>query len=116
MDTTALNRAIDNEFTCYYQIDELPGPWNEEVLSTELPRRAWKSAVRLRQAVGEANVPALVQMLSDMQRDPGHPMVSMIGGYTRFIWTDDPEDWRVFQLLMELIITNLSKKSSDSAT
>ena len=107
-----LHQAIKSEFTCYYQLDELPGPWTEEVLRVDLPERARDSARRLRQAVGEANVQALVELLSAMQKDPNHPLVQRIGSSTMMIWSDEPEDWRVFQLLIERIIESLQAGSA----
>ena len=38
MNATDLQKAIRSEFTCYYQIDELPSPWTEEVLEATLPQ------------------------------------------------------------------------------
>ena len=116
METADLNAAIENEFTCHYQIDTLPATWSEEALQTDLPRRARSSASRLRQAVGEKNVSSLIQLLTDMRQDPQHPMVQNIGSYTLLVWTDETEDWRVFQQLMDLLITHLSTNISSKST
>ncbi len=112
MNTATLRKAVDDEFSCYYQADELPHPWTEKVLQTYLPAQAKESASRLRRAVGEEHVAALVQLLSDLREDTNHPLVSCIGHSTGLLWSDDTKDWQVFQRLIELIISFLSTNGS----
>lgn len=107
MATADLHKAIKSEFTSYYQLDELPAPWTEEVLRTQLPQRARASAIRLRRVVGEDNIPALVGIFEEMRNDPGHALIQRIGSSTMMVWSDDPEDWRVFQQLIDQIVANL---------
>lgn len=112
MEAADLQKAIKSEFTCYYQLDELPATWADQALRTELPQRAWASALRLRRVVGPASLPALAALLLEMRNDPSHPLVQRIGSSTMMMWSDEPEDWRVFQQLIDQIIGNLQADSA----
>lgn len=109
-------QAIENEFVARYQIDELPLPWTEKSLKGELRWKAWASSVRLRQTVAPERIPEVITILQAMRDDPQHPLVQEIGASTLMIWSDEPENWRVFQHLQDLIITDLQNPSDKPPT
>jgi hypothetical protein len=105
--TKDVEQAIEDEFGCYYLIDELPPERHNDFCRTQLPGIAAKSAERLRSAVGEDHVNDLVKVLRNLRNDPSHPLVTAIGEASLMGWADEPEDWHVFQTLLDAIIDHL---------
>jgi hypothetical protein len=105
------SRAIRREFVTNYQLDELPA-WTEENLRGELRRRTWASAVRLREMVSPERLPEVIELLRAMREDPHHPLLAEIEVSTMMIWSDEPADWQVFQLLVDRIIDELLHPSN----
>ena len=101
-----LEAAIRSEFSSHYLPEELPPQWNETFLSRDVPRRAEKSAKRLRHAVGATRVQELAALLRDVASSPKHPLVDMISDTTAIDWTTE-EDWPILQALLLSIATQL---------
>jgi hypothetical protein len=107
MQTIDVERAIENEFSCYYGSDELPREMNSHFLQIELPDMAARSAERLKHMVGENNISKLVKVLQDMRNDPSHPLIKTISNNTLVAWDIDPDDRRAFQILLDAVVDNL---------
>lgn len=99
--------ALDSEFTCYYSGDEISSVQSESFRST-LPRQAWDSAHRMRSAVGENHIPALVAVLESLKAEPYGPLMCNLMEGSLIGWADDPQDWAVFQILVDRIIQYLN--------
>jgi hypothetical protein len=102
------HQAIENEFGCYYLGDELP-PLQSDAFRASLPQRTWTSAIRLREAVGEDRVGDLIRALESLKTTPDGILMGEIESATLIGWTDDPQDWAVFQGLVDQIIDFLRK-------
>src|SRR3990167_5374747 len=101
-------QAIESEFVCYYNGDELNERSDE--FRAQLPMMTWASARRLRNAVGAEKVPDLIGVLESMKAEPYGPMMSTIITSTMIGWPDDPQDWAVFKDLLDRIIDFLRKE------
>ena len=107
-------KAIESEFVCYYNGDELNERSDE--FRSQLPRMTWASARRLRNAVGIEQVPDLIAMLESMKAEPYGPMMSVIINRTMIGWPDDPKDWAVFNELIDQIIDFLRREPGPQPT
>ena len=96
--------AIRNEFSAYYHGDELPPAGT---LEQSLEPRSRASAARLRRAVGEANLPALIQLLENLRDQPEHPLHADIAASSLIHWPDDPAMWTAFQHLIDRLVAEL---------
>ena len=101
-------KALEQEFVCYWNGDELPAVQSEAFLSS-LPQRAWASAHRLRRAVGEDRVGELLDVLRSLKEEPGGVLMSVIAGRSQISWQDDPQDWAVFQRVVDQLIDFLRR-------
>lgn len=106
--TVEPQKALEQEFVCYWNGDELPAVQSEAFLSS-LPQRAWASAHRLRQAVGEEQVDALIDVLRSLKEEPDGVLLSVIAGRSQISWQDDPRDWAVFQGIVDQLIDFLRR-------
>ncbi|WP_218082586.1 hypothetical protein [Anthocerotibacter panamensis] len=104
-----IHQAIKAEFTCHYLIDELPEEWDSLFFQIDLPKMARSSAIRLQREVGNSYVDDLIKALQDMNSDPSHPLVNAISESSLFNWADEPNDWHVFQILLNLITQDLKQ-------
>ncbi len=111
-----IEKAIKQEFGCYYMADELPEVWDEDFIKTELPRRASSSAQTLAYMLGEEEIPSLISSLRAMRNNPAHPLIQVICDSTLVDWTEEAEDWNVLQSLLDLIADNLEKHKVLSKT
>jgi hypothetical protein len=107
---STIERAIKQEFGCYYIADELPAQWSEDFIQVELPKKASSSSQTLKYMIGDEKVPELVGILRAMQNDPVHPLIQVICDSTLVDWTEEPEDWRILQSLLGLIAENLEQQ------
>jgi hypothetical protein len=48
-----------------------------------------------------------VKVLRNLRNDPSHPLVTAIGEASLMGWADEPENWHVFQTLLDAIIDHL---------
>jgi hypothetical protein len=96
--------AIVNELSASYHGDELPGA---QAFVASLPERIRASAPRLRTAVGDDAIPALVALLRELRAKPEHPVHADIAASSLIYWPDDPEMWRAFQALADGLIAAL---------
>lgn len=103
-------KALESEFCCYYNADEL-GFVNTPEFRNSLPRRAWESAQRLSEHVGTDKIADLVALLLSMKAEPYGDMMLVIMQTSLMGWQDDPESWAVFKDLIDLIIKNLRTPS-----
>jgi hypothetical protein len=101
-------KALEHEFVCYFNGDELPVVHSEAFLAT-LAERAWASGLRLRHAVGEDKVAELIGVLQSLKEEPEGTLMSVIAGRSQVSWQDDPQDWAVFQRLVEQLIKFLQQ-------
>lgn len=108
--------AIINEFSCYYQADELGVVQAEAFWRDVLPQLTWSSAVRLRREVGTEGEATLIAALRAMRDDSSHPLVGGIEHATNFRWTDDPLDWALFGKILDQIIANIINPRTTSKT
>lgn len=104
MNAINLENAIESEFVCYYQLDELPGVWTEEALATDWDERAASSAERLLHVLGKERAPELIDVLDRLRHNPQDPLVQRISSGTMMFWFDDPQYWRAFEALIDRII------------
>lgn len=102
----SLDKALENEFSCYYHGDELP-PVRSDVFLTTLPQRTSASSLRLRRAIGDERVLDLIDLLKSLKDDPCGATMSVITNATLVGWADDPQSWAVFQSLIEQLIEAL---------
>lgn len=107
--------ALDQEFSCYYNGDEIGFVRSESFCAT-LPQRAWASARRLRHAVGENRLPELIDVLESLKAEPHGPLMCKLMEGSLTWWTDDPQDWAVFQALVDQIIEFLRKEPGPRPT
>lgn len=101
--TLDLHKALEHEFVCYFNGDELPVVHSEAFLAS-VPQRAWASAHRLRRAVGEDKVAELIDVLQALKEEPDGTLMSVIAARSLVGWQDDPQDWAVFQKLLDQLI------------
>lgn len=99
-------RAIESEFVCYYNGDEI-GFVNNDAFRISMPRRAWDSAHRLRHAVGDDKLVELIGNLEFLRANADAPQMINLMEASLTWWADDPQDWAVFQDLVDRIIKNL---------
>ena len=99
--------ALDDEFSCHYNGDEISV--RSESFRATLYQRAWASARRLRHAVGENNLPELINVLASLKAEPYGTLMSNLMEGSLTWWADDPQDWAVFKDLVEQIITYLQQ-------
>lgn len=100
------SEALWQEFASRYQLDELPA-LTAENLNGELRWRAWASSVRLRRMVSPQRLPEAIELLRAMREDPRHRLLQRIESSTMKIWSDEPEDWRAFQTVVDWIVDGL---------
>jgi hypothetical protein len=107
MSASDVENAIENEFVCYYQLDELPGVWTEEALAADWDERAASSADRLLHVLGKERAQELIDVLERMRNDPQDLLVQRISSGTMMFWFDDPQYWQAFQSLIDRIIARV---------
>ena len=100
------HKALESEFVCYFNGDELPVVHDEAFLAS-LPQRAWASAHRLRHAVGDDKINELIAVLQSLKEEPEGILMSVIAARSLVAWQDDPRDWAVFQNLINQLISFL---------
>jgi len=98
--------ALDHELSCWYNGDEL-GSVRTEAFRTSLPRRAFDSAERLRQLVGEDKVAELIGVLETLKSEPNSTLMRNLMEGSQTWWADAPQDWAIFQNLVDQIIKYL---------
>jgi hypothetical protein len=104
-----IERYIDDEFSCYYLIDELP-EWSEENIEKMIPEMASESAERLLTRIDKSQIEEMVTILSDMRNNRKHPLLRKIIEGTLVGWDGTEKNWRVFQIIVDSIIANLRSK------
>jgi hypothetical protein len=98
---------IYNEFSCYYPGDELPGKWTESFIENEIPEMVADSARRLITCIDKSQIEDMISVLAELRRNQKHPLVEKIVYGSLMGWYDSEENWRVFQLIIDGIISNL---------
>lgn len=111
MDNDAdIERYVEDEFSCYYLVDELP-EWNEENIETMIPKMTADSAERLLTRVDKSKIEDMVRILSELRNGRKHPLLKRITEGSLMGWDDTEKDWRVFQIIVDGIIANLRKQA-----
>jgi hypothetical protein len=105
--TAKLERILVNEFSLYYQSDEIASVQAPGFSSSILPVMAQASATRMARALGPDGRDALIATLQAMRADRTHPLVWEVSGVTNLMWSDEAETWVAFQELMDLLVANL---------
>jgi len=101
-----IERFINDEFSSYYLLDELP-VWNEENIEKVIPEMAAESAARLLTRIDNSQVENMVSVLLELRNNRKHPLLNKIIDGTLMGWNDSEENWRVFQTIVDSIIANL---------
>jgi hypothetical protein len=112
MDTIALESAIESDFICYYQADELPNVWVDDRVGKDWTEAAPDSANRLLHKIGKEHAGELIDVLTRMRDHPEDPLVQEISMSTMTDWPNDPNDWRDFQDLLDRIIAIVRKETA----
>ena len=83
--------ALLEEFTAYYNADELP-----EFIHDGLAEQVDESAARMVHILGN-HASEVADLIHAMAADPSHPLFEAIGRQTLYDWNGDADSWEKFQ-------------------
>lgn len=104
-----IERYIENEFSCYYLVDELP-EWNEKNIEKAVPEMAAEFAERLLTRIDKSQIEDMVSVLSDLRNNREQPLLKKIIEGALMDWNGAEKNWRVFRIIVDGIIANLEKR------
>ena len=106
---------LRSEFTCYYEVSELPEIW-DEWLASDLPEEAAESATRLSRSLDKTQTSQLAAYLRSASRERTGALILEIEKWTRFLWRHEDEDWLALQQILNVIADKLDESSIEGAT
>jgi hypothetical protein len=103
----SLQEIIVDEFASQYLPGEVPSEWNDLAVNNLIPEMAHKSANRLKFYAGEENIQELISLLEKAKSDSEGELVEEICGVNMIDWREDPDYWKAFEKLINLIMQDL---------
>jgi hypothetical protein len=103
----SLQEIIVDEFASQYLPGEVPSEWNDLAVNNLIPEMAHKSANRLKFYAGEENIQELISLLEKTKSDPEGELMEEICGVNMIDWREDPDYWKAFEKLINLIMQDL---------
>jgi hypothetical protein len=103
----SLQEIIVDEFASQYLPGEVPSEWNDLAVNNLIPEMAHKSANRLKFYAGEENIQELISLLEKAKLDSEGELVEEICGVNMIDWREDPDYWKAFEKLINLIMQDL---------
>lgn len=116
MNTVAIEKAIESEFVCWYQNDELPTVWVDGKLRMDWTARVPESAGRLLHVLGKDRAGELIRVLERMRDAPDDLLVQRISARTNTDWSYDPESRPDFEDLLNRLIAALRAKAPEGGS
>jgi hypothetical protein len=103
----SLQEIIVDEFSSQYLPRDVPSEWNDFAINNLIPEMAHKSANRLKFSAGEGKTQELIRLLENAKSEPEGELVEEICGTNMIDWREDPDYWKAFEKLINLMIQNL---------
>ena len=104
----SLQELIVDEFSSQYLPGEVPSEWNDFAINHLIPEMACKSANRLKLYAGEEKIQELISLLENTKSEPDGELMEEICGINMIDWREDPDYWKAFEKIINLIIQNLT--------